>query len=125
VKRGRAEKRRRSVVEKSFRKMGGRAFPEIVGMVPNSIPDGSGKSSRVGRTQRRINAENAESAEFAEFAEKSNPRGRSELHPYKGRKTQEHRQDCLCHVCLRERQGIWYATAHETTLFDRYGHGFG
>ena len=38
MRRGRAEKRRRSVVEKSFRKVGGRAFPEIVGLVLRGIP---------------------------------------------------------------------------------------
>ena len=110
--------------------MGGRAFLQILGLVLEIIPDRGGKSSREGRTQRRVNAEDAESAEFAE---KSNPRGRSELRPYKDKKTQEHRpfgstqgkQECLCHVCPRERLGIWYATAHETTLFDRYGYGFG
>ena len=46
-----AERRRRSVVEKSFRKMGGRAFPVIVGVVLRSIPDRSGESSRY-RKQR-------------------------------------------------------------------------
>jgi len=37
--RGSAESRRRRRDEKSFRKMGGRAFLEIVGAVLRSIPD--------------------------------------------------------------------------------------
>ena len=54
MRRGMAEKRRRSVVERSFRKMGGRAFLVIVGMVLKNIPSGGGKSSRYGRQREEL-----------------------------------------------------------------------
>jgi hypothetical protein len=72
VRRGRAEKRRRSAVEKNFRKMGGRAFLVIVGIVLKDIPSGGGKSSRHGKRKIGVNTEGAE--ENTESTEEEKPK---------------------------------------------------
>ena len=77
------------------------------------------------KTKRGIKTEGAEE-EHREHRGGETQEGGASSAPTKAGKPQEHRpfdfaqdrQECLCHVCLRERLGIWYATAHEKAIFD-------
>ena len=83
LRRGRAARKRSREIEKSFRKICDRAFLEIFRQALESIPYGSGESSRAEGRKRRVNTGGAlhksaqdKQRKSAEKAEKENPRGR-------------------------------------------------